>query len=599
MKRLAAFLLPALLLWAWRGNPFLFDDYPTVLENPRLRDPANLVLAWTSPLRAPVYALHTLEFILWGADPVGFRTVNLLFHGGIVWLLFLLARRILDGKSAAPEADAATAALLFACHPLALATAATVSARADLMAAFFGLLMIERGWRFLERRRTADAATAAAASALSLLSKPSAAGVLLLAAGAAARRWDSPWRTPALLAAAATMALALLGPFRHLAGQTLPVDHWAAQTAALPHYVRLVALPTDLTIDRDARPAGAGAHTGGLLLLAAAAAAIWRWRRRRPLAAGAGAWFLAALAPAALAPLGDTILDTRAYLAVAGPAVAAAAGLQAAPPRTRRRLAAAVFLFLLLQGAETLARRAEAVSAWSDNVRRARGRSRVHANLGEAFRGRGDFRRAAHAYRVALGVGAGRPLDALGTLSPAFEPLLANLGYCLLAMGDAGGAILAYQKAFAVNPANVSHLLSLGSAFASRGEFPAAEQHLAVYVRRRPEDADAWRLWGVFQARAGKAGEAERTFRALLASAPEDPALLNNLANVRLARGAPEEARALYEQAAAAGGPAADAARKNLWRLHAARGEDEAAAALASALGASDRETLLAEPIWR
>ena len=73
---------PAAVLWFGLDAPFVFDDYPAVAANPSVRDPANIAMAWFRLHRAPVYALHALEYAAWEAWPAGFRAVNLLFHVG-------------------------------------------------------------------------------------------------------------------------------------------------------------------------------------------------------------------------------------------------------------------------------------------------------------------------------------------------------------------------------------------------------------------------------------------------------------------------------------------------------------------------------------
>src|SRR5262245_34696859 len=62
-------------------NPFVYDDYDTVINNRSLVDPANVrfVLIY-SPFRPVVNASYALDRALWGYRPFGFHLTNVLLH---------------------------------------------------------------------------------------------------------------------------------------------------------------------------------------------------------------------------------------------------------------------------------------------------------------------------------------------------------------------------------------------------------------------------------------------------------------------------------------------------------------------------------------
>jgi protein O-mannosyl-transferase len=173
---------------ALRGG-FVYDDSWTILSNPVVRDPGNL-LAVLGPGfartqvpdagRPVMLASVIVDWWLWGRTPLGYHLQNLLWHIGVTLLLFAGLRR-LTGRVGL----AAVAAALHAVHPLHVEVVAAANYREDLLATFFllaALAAIEGA-----RRRTGAGALgfrglAFAASLCACLSKESAyLGVILLA----------------------------------------------------------------------------------------------------------------------------------------------------------------------------------------------------------------------------------------------------------------------------------------------------------------------------------------------------------------------------------------------------------------------------------
>jgi Tfp pilus assembly protein PilF len=160
------------------SNLFVHDDIPQVLENPFLRNPG----LWTRIFTGSVWSFRgpaqhdnmyrPLQFFVYwvlyrikGPNPVVFHLFLLLLYAASVWLVFLLARKLLPNVQVA-----FMGALLWALHPLHVETAAWVSALPDLGAAFFyilGFLLFVRADR--ARDRTAGRHLLAAVSFLPAL----------------------------------------------------------------------------------------------------------------------------------------------------------------------------------------------------------------------------------------------------------------------------------------------------------------------------------------------------------------------------------------------------------------------------------------------
>jgi len=143
--------LPAL------GNGFVnWDDPAYVYQNLHIR---HLELRWifTGIVASNYHPLtllsHTIDYALFGADPMGHHLTSLILHGLNSALVFLLAKRLFNkgfwhGGALLP---AFMAALLFAVHPLHVESVVWVSERKDVLSAFFFLLSILFYLRYTEK----------------------------------------------------------------------------------------------------------------------------------------------------------------------------------------------------------------------------------------------------------------------------------------------------------------------------------------------------------------------------------------------------------------------------------------------------------------
>jgi hypothetical protein len=115
---------------------------------------------------------HAIDWTLWGLNPAAFHLTNLVLHAVSSVLVFVIARRLMDGLAAG------VAMLLFAFHAANHEAVYWVAARFDLLATCFALLALVWLW--------ADRPIARAAGivcyALALLSKESALSLLVIAA---------------------------------------------------------------------------------------------------------------------------------------------------------------------------------------------------------------------------------------------------------------------------------------------------------------------------------------------------------------------------------------------------------------------------------
>ena len=407
------------------GVPFVYDDVATVVENPSLVDLHNwrwiLLFERFRPL---VNLSHAVERALFGLDPRGPHAINLALHVltvGILELLLLAAAR--RARHPAPELLAATAAALFAVHPLLTSTVSYVSARADLLAAPLSLLALAALLNGIDRGRGAAVVLGVTSGTLALAAKETAlvlpAALLALDAllslpGLRLRLARAYLPVATLAAVAATLRVLAFAGQETRIPSIMRVRYPLSQPQAVLRYLGLLIWPHGLSIVHDLPwviSARSLAFLGPLAaLLALLLLALWL-RRREPLASLGIVWFLLFLAPtSSFVPLVEPMAEHRAYLPAAGillaiAAIATRAMAALRSPRGRTAAVAGLGLVVALLAAMTAARIAvwrDQVRLWREAARGAPGAYAPHLWLAEALRARGECEEALTEYLEAV-----------------------------------------------------------------------------------------------------------------------------------------------------------------------------------------------------
>lgn len=510
------------------GGAFLYDDARTVLDNRSIRPPVSIVtvLQWdrTRPLLNLTLALN---YAISGLDPWSYHLVNVLVHVGNAALLASLFLWI-AARSGTPHGRRAAlvGACLFGASPMAAETVAYVSSRSTALATLFGLASLRLGVDGLERRTPPRLAASLLFFVLALAAKEEAASVPLLllildfffVAGQKGSEIARRWRTYAFYLA--LPVLGLLG--RRLAtGAWLPPPHMdrlryaLIEWAAFPVYLLRQLLPVDPALYRGhvlSHPLGLATLLWGLVTLAVAVAAV-AGRRRWPDWSFAVAWLAAGLLPSSsFVPLGEAVVDHRAYLGGAGIAFCVGGLLS----RLRWRWVSTAVVALL--GARSVQYErvlADPVRAWEDVCRRVPDSALALRSLAEAYAGRGDPRAEAAFLRalevdpkdevtwtnVGVYYGTKGRLDdaeralrrALALASRQTEGLIHDdLGQVLESLGREDEAMIQFEKAFAADPRLAQPRISLAQILIRRGDAARAGALLdeAAKVEMTPEEAE-------------------------------------------------------------------------------------------------------------
>ncbi|MCI0341910.1 MAG: tetratricopeptide repeat protein [Planctomycetales bacterium] len=422
MKRdlLAAALVAALGVAAFAtslGNGFAYDDQRIVAGNVMVQQPSGVFRLWFSDYWGPgqvgpaLYRPVTV-FTYWlnrhllGAEPWHFHMVNVLLHGAVTALLFVVARGLGLGLIAA-----LVAAGLFATHAVHTEAVANVVGRAEMLAACgvlgaFALHLRDYALAGWPRRRGLLIATLCLAAGVAS-KEVAAAGIVILPLwdivsgrlrpaegedwfGAIQRKTLETYALPAAAVAGVLLVRTLVLSGRQgvemppevlegilsvdnpLAAATL-LQREATAFAVLGEVLSLLVWPAPLSPDysRDAIPLVEDLSLSALwppLILVASGVLAWRTRARHPAAAGA---FLLFLVPwfvvSNLVVTTGTILAERTlYLPSAGFCLALAAAteaLLARPPGPARPPGAARVAGFALAGLAALAAAAHGVWA--------------------------------------------------------------------------------------------------------------------------------------------------------------------------------------------------------------------------------------------
>jgi len=145
----AAALVAGLLYVNALRNPFVYDDYHTVVENRSIAHLSDVRAIVLHDVTRPIVNLsYAIDRALWGATPTGFHVTNVLLHMLNVVLVFTLGRRLAHDRDRGVLV-AFAAAVLFAAHPMMTEAVGYISGRSELLCAAFFLPAVMAGRRWL------------------------------------------------------------------------------------------------------------------------------------------------------------------------------------------------------------------------------------------------------------------------------------------------------------------------------------------------------------------------------------------------------------------------------------------------------------------
>ncbi len=515
-------------------DPFLnYDDAAHVTDNLHVRSG----LSWTTVVWAfrtseasdwhPITWLsHALDCQLFGLNPAGPHTINLLLHAANAVLLFL----ILDWATGLAGRSLAVAAL-FALHPLNVESVAWISERKNVLSMFFFLVALAAyGW-YARRPGVGRYLAVTVAYAFGLMSKAQVitfpfALLLLdywplgrlghgvasadLGGGAAispvrgATFWrliceKVPWFAMSAVSAVITIKVeanatqAQLPLWIHLGNAAISYVRYL-EKAFWPANLAVVYPHPELRISILAAVVCAGVITV-LTILAVI------FRQRRPFFVG-WFWFLGTLVPMiGLVQISvHAMADRYAYIPLLGIFVIVCWGaadlinLWHVPAAVSAVGGAAILLALGIGLHRQVSFWSDNVTLWTHTLSITEGNYTAEDNLGTALLAEGRIDEGIPHLRRALFL---RPDDVLATLNIAtYEQMLGNYRAAL----DGYGRVIQLSK----DPSFLETArVNRGYAHYSLKEYDEAKQDFEAGVKQQPWNSPAYRGLGLVAQRAG------------------------------------------------------------------------------------------------
>ena len=488
-------------------NPFVYDDFRLIVENPsilNLRDLKSVIVRdITRPLVNVSYAVDTM---IWGRVPLGYHVTNLVLHAINVILVFWVALLAADDRrrqardlpwtSGAPHVIGFASAAVFAVHPMMTEAVGYVTGRSEVLFSFFFLLGLLSGRRWMLGGGRWWWAACVASWIAGVLAKETAAmlpAVLLaydwfvLEGDATERRRRFLRLELPMLALALTAGLARIAVLKliEFPGPGADARYALVEIELLWRYLALFLVPRGQSIFHPVtlidlvslRAAANIAALAGLLALA------WRLRRAHGLVGFGLVWFILLLVPPAVLftlGRGEAMVERRTYLPAAGLFLIVGysfGGLWARAGRQRMLAALTAGVFIASLGFLTVMRNVmwqNPVALTREAARLAPGQWLPRVMVGEAFRQRGQCPDAAAEYRVAI------------DMRPREEFPYTRLAGCLIEMRQLDQAEGVLQDLRAVNPMSQDASMGLGVLALLEGRFADARTYLREAVDRDP-----------------------------------------------------------------------------------------------------------------
>ncbi len=588
------------------SGPFLYDDVPSIKDNPSIRQlwPLSTVLippndsGITVNGRPLVNLSLAINYAFGGLNVFGYHVVNLLIHVLAGLALFGSVRRALQLpklKALIGPGDLSTpiafcSALLWLVHPLQTESVTYVIQRAESLVGLFYLVTFYCFVRYVENpARRLWAALTVLSCLAGMASKEVMASapllVLVFDRAAVSGTFRDAWqrhRGLYLGLAATWIPLAFLvahtggrgGTAGFGAGGVTSWQYALTSALAIGKYLKLTFWPSQLVFDygvgieRELLPVLPQSLMIVTLLALGAYALV-----KLPIVGFIALWFFAILGPSSsIIPIAsETMAEHRMYLPLA--AITTLVACLAARYLKRVFLIAhvaigLVFIFLTVERNKDYSHE---LILWKDAQTKYPINARAHNNVGEIYFRQDKFDEAIACFREAVRLlpnytdalnnlgnsltQRGAPTEALPFLNQAliFKPNYAetynNLGNAYYQLGDREKAIAHYSKSIELKPHFAEAHNNLGVVLGELGQDQQAIPHYEIALKYKDSYADAHYNYGNALSRTGHPAEAEKQYHIALGLRPRYAEALNNLGGIYFNRGDLEKAKQNYKAA--------------------------------------------------
>jgi len=545
------------------SNPFHYDDAITVVRNNNIQTLRNIPRFFTDPrmataIRLPSEAGHyrplvvtsyAVNYALGSLNPMGYHLVNLAFHVGAAFLVFLIVQAMFTptlslpregggkkggGTSSSVTCAALAAGLIFLVHPFNSEAVNYITARSSLMSGFFYLLGFYFWVRFREQASGNYSSAVFYIASLfafmgGMLSKEVVITLPIMLwlydlyfpniPHSALRTLHSAlttlldWRTyipylPFILIVAIPYMIIRTSSF----GEVVPHfqrDLWTQIFTELPVLVghwKLFLWPEGLSLMHDAEIYHSIARPvmlSGSLVLTYAGVSLYlaflkqsRWR----IISFFMLWFFIVLLPTTIIPLNIIFQENRGYLTVVSFAVIAGLVIEKVFRKWGWKISAGVILILLaVYSVATFHRNTvwgDDLRLWKDTLEKAPRTTDAYVGLAGAYKERRDLFLSLETTRKGIAV------------NPDDFYLWLNLGQIHEILGDTDQAVLDYKKALEVDPKQAYIWKDLAMIYSKKGDMEQSELSLREALKLRNDDPSFYYHLGKVIAKRGRPAEA-------------------------------------------------------------------------------------------
>jgi len=551
----ALILTAAALLPTLKNGFTTWDDPLYILENPLIRSlsPESVAAIFSTPSYAGNYhpltlLLNAAEYAVFGTSPLGYHLVSLVLHLGVVYLVFLLVRRL-----TASDLTAFGVSLLFGVHPLHLEPVAWVADQKDLLYSLFyaGALI---GYL---RSREAGGTKGFALSTVplfvaSLLSKGLAVTLpvsLLLVEYHVAGKIEKArllrlvplFALSLLFGVLAVYSQNLSGAITDLPSETI-IDTILYASAGFVSYIVKLLVPYGISPYYPYPENIPGEFWAYAILAPGLMALSWVYRKQSPLLFfGVGFFTVTILPVLQIVQVGNAMMaDRYAYLPSIGIFLIVVDRMVRAADRLGKKFSAGRIV-----GAATGAVYAVTLAAmtfslggiwrngltmWDRVVERYPAGAKGYFNRGYAAHTLGNYSQAVADYDRTL------------SIDPAYPYGRLNRGISLLMRGDQRGALTDFNAELGAHPGEPLILLWRGTLYSSVSDYEQAAADFTAVLDSEPDNYDAVIRRALTYTFLKRLPEALTDYSSAIALRPSELDLYSDRGNILAAMGRYDEA---------------------------------------------------------
>ncbi|OGW26175.1 MAG: hypothetical protein A2X59_05165 [Nitrospirae bacterium GWC2_42_7] len=336
---------------------------------------------------------------------------------------------------------------------------------------------------------------------------------------------------------------------------TMPrLDYLFTQFSVIVRYIRLLFFPVNQNFDYD-YPVyhsflNSDVFMSFIFLSAIFGAGLYLYKKSRKkdpalrlISFGIFWFFITLSVESSIIPIVDVIFEHRIYLPSIGAFAAVTTGIFLIAVKTGSRKAqtavvAMLFLTTVVLSGTAFARNKvwkTEVSIWEDVVEKSPQKARGHNNLGNAYKLKGDIKKAIEQFEIAV------------KINPNFAKAYYNLGVSYWSNGMKEKALDNYRIALKLNPNYAEAHNNLGAAYKDKNLNEEAIEEYEAALKIVPEYAEAHNNLGAAYRSKGLIDKAIEHYNEALRIKPYSPEVHNNLGAAYRDKGMKEKAVQEYE----------------------------------------------------